>query len=213
MKRIICLFSISILSLSIFSQVNPRQERDSDQIKTIFGSHSFSNGGYGGFGAGYSMIDNKDALVVNGRAAWLTGHSLGIGFAGSGFVNDVHYNSALNNDVNLTGGYGGILIEPILFPMAPVHIAFPMIAGIGGIAYTVVNYSDDPWDYGTSYVEDSDGFLVFEPGVEMEMNVLKFFRLSFGVSYRMTSHIELYDTQNDVLDGITTSLSFKFGKF
>jgi hypothetical protein len=213
MKKAISIFVIVFLSYSVFSQNQPKQERDPDQINTLFGSHSFSNGGYGSFGAGYTMIDNQNALVASGRAAWIVGHSLGIGFAGTGFINEAHFNPVIDDDVNLTGGYGGILIEPILFPKAPVHLAFPVVAGIGGIAYTVMTYTGDPWEYGTSYVEDTETFFVLEPGVEMEMNVLKFFRLAFGVGYRMTSNIELYDTPSDALNGITAGLTFKFGKF
>jgi hypothetical protein len=212
MKKAISILVIVFLSYSVFSQNQARQDRNPDQINTLLAGHSFSNGGYGGFGIGYSMIDDKDALVASGRAAWIINHSLGLGFAGSGFINDFHYNPVLEEEVNLTGGYGGFLIEPILFPKSPVHMSFPVVAGIGGIAYTIMNNNGDPWN-NRSYVEDTETFLFFEPGVEMELNVIKYFRLAFGVSYRMTSKIELYDTQSDVLNGITTSLSFKFGKF
>jgi len=209
MKKII----IALLALNLMFTTYAQNNNQSEEINTILGNNSYTQGGYGAFGAGYSMIDDMDAFVVSGRAAWIVGHSLAIGVAGSGFINDIHYNPVLDDDVNLNGGYGGILVEPIIFPKAPVHLAFPITAGAGGIAYTRISYNGDPWEYGTAFVEDTEAFLFFEPGVEMELNVLKFFRLALGMSYRMTTNIELYDTNPDVLNGITTSLTFKFGKF
>jgi hypothetical protein len=208
MKKLLGLLVLASIFLTSFGQEDERKE-----MKTLFGNNRYSNGGYGGFSIGYSVIDDKDALVVGGRGAWVIGNSLAIGVAGAGFVNDYHYNVALDYDVNLAGGYGGLFLEPIVFPHSPVHLAFPIIAGIGGISYNRINWYDDPWDYNDSWVEDAETFLIIEPGVELEFNLLKFFRLGLGVSYRYTSKINLYDTPSDVLTGITTGVSFKFGKF
>lgn len=209
MKKIIIIFLIATLGIPTYGQPG----KSEGEIQTLFGSDWHSLGGYVGFGAGYSMIDDKDGIVMTGRAAFLTGHNLGIGIAGAGFINDFHYNPALDANVNLTGGYGGILIEPILFPRSPVHLAFPVIAGIGGIAYTTSNFTGEPWDYYEAWVEDTETFLIIEPGVELEFNLLKFFRLALGMSYRYTSNIDLMDTPSNVLEGFTTGISFKFGKF
>lgn len=209
MKKVFALFTLALFMLPSIGQSNG----DDGDIKTLFGSNDFRYGGYGAFGAGYSLIDNKDAILMTGRGAWLMSRNLGFGIAGTGFINDYHYDSQLGEDVNLTGGYGGLLFEPILLPISPVHLSFPIIAGAGGIAYTRSNRVNDPWDYRQAWVEDTEFFLFVEPGVELEFNLLKFFRLAFGVSYRLTSDINLIDTAPDVLNGISSGVTFKFGKF
>lgn len=215
MKRILVLSLVFFLGISLYGQ---REERNNREIYTLFGNNRFSNGGYAGFGAGYTMIDGKDAVTSTGRAAWIVGHGLALGFAGTGFVNDFHYDAFLGEDVNLAGGYGGILIEPILLGRSPIHLSFPVIGAVGGIAYTRTTWNGDPWSYADSWVEDTDTYLLLEPGVELELNILRFFRLAAGVSYRMTSDISLIENDpglisRDVLEGFTAGITFKFGKF
>ena len=216
MKTIITAIILTFSSLSAFSQPWSKGDEGSegrDQIHTLFGRTSVSNGGYGSFGAGYSVINDRNAIVMSGRAAWIVNHSVALGFAGSGFLNEFRYDLLNNEDVNLTGGYGGLLIEPILFPKAPVHLSFPVVAGVGGIALTRTSRSYNSWDYHNSWVEATETFLVAEPGVEVEMNIVRFFRLALGVSYRFTTDIELPNTSPDALKGLTTGITFKFGKF
>ena len=91
--------------------------------------HDNHSGFYGAFTIGYSEIEDRQAVIFGGRFEWIAGHSIGIGFGGTGFINENHYEPALNSNVFLTGGYGGIYIEPILMPNYPVHLSFPIIAG------------------------------------------------------------------------------------
>lgn len=216
MKNLISIIFILALGTSLFGQEISKKDKknvNKNEIQTLFGKNKFSNGGYGGFGAGYTVIDNKDAIVTSGRAAWVIGHGLALGVAGTGFINDFHYDPLINDDVNLTGGYGGFFIEPILFGRLPVHLTLPVVAGIGGIAYTRSHFTTDPWEYQDVWVEDTETFLILEPGIELELNILRFFRIAGGISYRMTSEIKLIDTAPDVLNGLSAGISFKFGKF
>ncbi len=213
MKTLGTIILLVAISVHVPAQAQPERGKQEREIHTILGNPHTENGGYGSFGAGYALIDNRDGIVISGRAAWIVNHTVAIGFAGSGFINDFRYDRLYDEDVNLTGGYGGILIEPIVFPRAPVHISFPVMAGVGGIAYTRTDHTWDNRDYRTSWVEDTETFLVAEPGVEMELNVLRFFRLALGVSYRFTSDIDLINTSPDALEGFTTGITFKFGKF
>ena len=212
MKKILLIIPIFFSALSM----NAQWHDNDSEIRTLLGNNNFTLGGYFGFGGGYALIDDKDAILMSGRGVCLINRGLGFGFTGTGFINDYHYDAVLDDDVNLTGGYGGLIIEPILFPRSPIHIAFPIVAGVGGIAYTRSDwYQEDwhNWEFREARVEDSETFLVFEPGVEIELNMLKFFRLAGGVSYRYTTDIDLIDTPGNVLEGITTSITLKFGKF
>ena len=217
MKKHIFLFLVSIIvAAGSYAQSVKKDSSKvdrSDEIRTLAGRGRHGSGGYGSFGAGYTVIDGSDAVDVNGRAAWIAGHSFAIGVAGHGFINNYHFNSDINRDVNLSGGYGGLLIEPILLPKMPIHLSFPVVAGAGGVVYLSSEKRDLSWDVREVMVEDSNVFLLVEPGVELEINVLKFFRIAFGISYRFTNKIDLYDTPSDALTGFTTGISLKFGKF
>lgn len=216
MKKII--ISLSIVFSFIISSygqedINKREKQKSPEIQTLFGRNRISSGGYGGFGVGYSTIDNRDAIITTARGAWVIGHGLALGVAGTGFMNSFEYDPILDSDVNLAGGYGGLLVEPILLGRFPIHLSFPTIAGIGGVAYTQSQWTNDPWGYQEAWIEDYANFIVFEPGVELEFNVLKFFRFAVGVSYRMTSEINLINTSPEALNGLSGGMTFKFGKF
>jgi len=216
MKKIILLSAILSLNIAVYSQNDGNskgQPERENEIRTLIGSNRGSNGGYGSFGAGYTIIDGKDAVTVTGRAAWIMNHSLAFGFAGTGFANAFSSTADPDKVVNLTGGYGGLMLEPIFLPKLPIHLSFPVIAGVGGIAYTTSNKPYNSWEYYDTWVEDTQTFLIAEPGVELELNVLRFFRMSFGVSYRFTTDINWDYSSRDVLQGWNAGMSFKFGKF
>lgn len=214
MKRIVILLVLFSLFNMISAQGNEDvvYEKHQDHINTLFGNEHVSNGGYGAFSFGYAEIENLNALTIGGRGAWIIEHWIAIGFGGAGFINETHYNSALTQDVNISGGYGGLLLEPILFPRIPVHISLPVLFGAGGIAYITSSDMGNMNEY-PAWVEDAASFAIIEPGAELEFNVVHFFRLSVGISYRFTTEIDLYDTSAFPLNGWTGNVTFKFGKF
>lgn len=188
-----------------------KQKNNKDEFQTLFG-HNRSSGGYGAFNIGYSQIDNKQAIIFGGKFEWIVGHSLGLGFGGNGFINENHYDTNLDLDVFLTGGYGGFIIEPILLPKFPVHLSFPILLGAGGISYIAENM-----DY-HNMVEDSEVFLIAEPSAELEFNITRNFRLALGASYRFTSPFDVgasgtTPVSSDSLDSWTYMMTFKFGRF
>ncbi|MBS3776156.1 MAG: hypothetical protein KGY70_13260 [Bacteroidales bacterium] len=187
---------------------------EEENFKTLFGSIE-SHGGYGGISVGYSQIDNRDALVIGGRAAWIINHQLALGVAGTAFLNEYEYDSFLAEDVNLQGGYGGLMIEPILGGQEWVHLSFPIVVGAGGIVHAekYVHRNRYDYDYRDDYVNDTDAFFLLEPGAELEFNMFRFLRVSMGAYYRYTDNIDLYDTDEDVLRGFSYQLTFKIGKF
>jgi hypothetical protein len=218
MKKTTLLF----ISILVFTIARSQDSYQNDEIRTVF-SRNKSNGGYGAFTIGYSNIGGYDALVTGGRGAFIFDHALAIGLGGYGFVNnlDYDYHHSSNRNLSLAGGYGGFLIEPIVAGKSPVHLAFPILIGGGGV--TLVDIYG--WDYwGNPYPGNEyayDAFFVIEPAVELEFNLARFFRLAAAVSYRYTSEINLYrtdlvdtkQTSADALRGFNFGLTFKFGKF
>lgn len=191
-----------------------QEEQRENEFQTLF-SNQQSLGFYGGFSMGYSQIDGKDALVSGGRLALIFNRATALGIAGYGFVNNLDsYRWNENEDLrySLGGGYGGIFIEPIVGGLKPVHVAFPVLFGVGG-AGLYRSYAPGYWDYPHYESAEGDFFFIVEPAVELEFNLARFFRTAATLSYRYTSNIELLGMDENVLNGLHFGLTFKFGKF
>lgn len=193
-----------------------------DEYKTLLGN-DISHGGYGAFSLGYTKVGDYNTFSPGMKGAWIINHGIGIGLAGSGFVTEPTTGIIPDEDYSLiAGGYGGFLIEPIFFGTNAVHFSVPIIIGGGAVAYVSDKYMPYNPSYPEYYYNNFDSFFVFEPGIELELNIVKFFRLALGVSYRFTSDInlttQLVDETVVVLDKkdlnqLVVKLNFKFGKF
>lgn len=211
------LISIAVLLSVTILKAQDEQEQPTE-IRTLIGG-IYSHGFYGALSAGYAYIGDRDALTIGGRAAWILNHRFAIGFGGSGFVTQFKYDPALTYDANFSGGYGGLFFEPIFFPESPVHFSVPVMIGAGGVAYAKKHNRgdwDDDWDNDNHHdyiVEEADPFAFIKPGVELELNLVKFVRVSVGAYYMYTSKVFMSKASSDMMNGFSGSLTFKFGKF
>jgi len=219
MKTRIFLALVMILGVSV---VSFGQERSGDEIRTIFGNsdRKIDHGGYGAFTVGYTEIDGNAVWTLGGRGGWLIDHHVTLGLAGKGFVNESYIEgywpdqAGFQEGYYLMGGYGGFFIEPIIAPFSPVHISFPILIGGGGLTLNKNSWHDYNWEYDPYYEPfDWDSYFVFEPGVEFEVNVVKFFRIALGASYRLTSNLHMDYVPEDMMNGFNASMTMKFGKF
>lgn len=209
--------TIVIIALMFFFSAMA-QDKDADfEYTTLFnGLDITSHGGYGAYTVAYTQIGDNDALMTGGSGLWLMNHVFGLGFGGFGFNTLAKQDPILNNDrYQYSGGYGGLIVEPILFPGKVIHVSFPVLIGAGGISYIQSDYAD--WN---NYYEDSQAFFVVEPRVVAEVNLVKYMRLGVWVAYRYTTNINLkyYASGAAISDkgamrGISGGLTFKFGKF
>ena len=224
-----------ILALAIVTSMNAQDSNSNDQMKLLFpkkdkSGEKMANGGYGSFSVGYTQINKQAAMVIGGRAAWIADHHFALGVAGAGFFSSIDNSYNYYEDASqyyLAGGYGGLLFEPIIAPNYPVHVSFPILVGGGGVTAANWNYSNYNYNYNyNNYYYNADAFFVFEPGVDLEFNIVKFFRVALGVSYRLTSNIDLqykyFDGANveqvvyvpsDALNSFNYNVTFKFGWF
>jgi hypothetical protein len=214
MKKIVVLSALIILGYTVsFSQESDSTHKHKDkEFMTLLGNHQ-PRGFYGAFTVGYSEINEEQAVLFGGRFIWITSHSLGLGFGGSGFINEYHYEPSINADVFLTGGYGGLYIEPILMPRYPVHLSFPILLGAGGISYISTESGMN-----SNMIDDSEAFLLVEPGAELELNITKFFRMSLGATYRFPSAFNVGtsgtpNASSESIKGFSYMVTFKFGRF
>lgn len=219
MKKVLLILIVALVLIPVFGQTDStkakkHQDYYPKEIKTLFGPNAGS-GGYGAITLGYSLVDGRNALLLGGRGEWVIGHGLGLGVGGYGFVNDPIYNASDNFYYSLAGGYGGFIIEPIIFGRWPIHISLPVLIGAGGVALT--SYSQDiflqiePYD---TYFEDAAAFFVAEPGVELELNLVKWMRLAFFGNYRYTTNLMSTGSINEnALNGWSAGVTMKIGSF
>lgn len=229
---------IFIILFILIAVVSLQAQQGDEEMKMLFNKkenpnkQKMANGGYGGIVIGYTQIDGKDAMTIGGRAAWIANHHFALGVAGRGFFNNFnttgYYNSNYDPDYNeeysLAGGYGGLLLEPILVPMSPVNVSFPIVVGAGGVTAMPTNWNN--YNYYDTYYYNTTAFFLAEAGVDVQFNITKFFRVAVGGSYRYTSDVYLqyqyYDENDkiqytnvpkDALRGFNFDLSLKFGWF
>ena len=207
-----------VILFSMAFMLNLGAQDNDDNMSTLFGTKDghIDHGGWAGLNFGYTQINGNDTYIMGARGGWLINHRFTIGLAGNGFLSDREYLrlSPKGEEVNLAGGYGGLLLEATLFPLSPVHLAIPVIIGAGGVAYTTTYWRDEYWnDHKDNFTLDSDAFFVLEPGIELELNLIKFLRFAVGGSYRFTSDISMIESSSDMLNGFNGHFSLKFGWF
>lgn len=204
------------------------QEETDRTPRTLFGTdHKIHHGAWGGPSAHLTTIMGQSALLVGARGGWLIDHGITIGIVGHGLVTDVPrpeydvYRAGLGDQLRRGSqfrmGYGGLLIEPIIAPMSPIHISLPILVGAGGCGYQTYSFRSgnnfDPFDDLDDYDDDFQAFFVVEPGIELEVNVVKLVRIGIGASYRYTTDMNLPATPKNALHGLNTGITVKVGSF
>lgn len=206
-------------SNSLLAQEAPAEPR------TLFGSHSERrNGGWGGPAVALTEVMGKPALLTGLKAGWIIDHRFTLGIGGYGMVTDVPnkgYDAYLvdnGEEVRRTSqfrmGYGGLLLEPVIAYKSPVHVTLPILIGAGGCAYE----TSTRWEVGDSthyddWRDQGQAFFLLEPGVELELSLVRILRVGISASYRYTSDIDLPATPVDALRGFNTSFTIKVGRF
>jgi hypothetical protein len=179
------------------------------QEKTLVGNGEINHGGFGAPVVKYTQIYGEPAVLVGGRGGWIIDHSFVIGGGGYGLANEINSDfNPLQFPTYIHFGYGGLELEYIIASDQIFHFTFYSLIGGGGINLT--HDFDEDWDdddYGT------DGFFIFEPAANIELNITSFFRINAGTSYRVISGINHFDFSNSDFDGFSAVFALKFGKF
>ena len=187
-------------------------DRQSD-IKTLTGSGHHS-GAFGAVMFKASEFKDKTFAMMGLRGGWIINRSVAIGIEAQGIIPSAKFEN-INPDPDekaiLLGGYGGLFIEPVLFSNNVIHITFPIASGAGWLGYHE-DWEDDSIRRNNELIDD-DVFWYVEPGVGMEINVTRHFRMNFGVTKRFTQDLELVDTKNKDFNNLNYFLTLKIGKF
>lgn len=201
------LFTISLLMLFPFLY----NQASAQGMQTLI-QGDVSHGGFGGPVVKVSGVDGQAGLWVGGRGGWILNldqdHAISFGGGGYGLVtNHVAPESTLagNEKMYASIGYGGFEIEYTNRSWQLAHFTVSSLIGAGGLGLR-----DKSFD---SISGDTMAFFVFEPGMHLELNMTSFFRMAFGISYRLTSGINDYGFRDRDFSGINGILTLKFGSF
>ena len=215
MKKALILCSTLLLATFALAQDAPR-EKKSFEMRTLLGPDTehgvfFAGSMYG------TKIDDQDGILVGGKIGWVIDHWFTLGAAGMGLANPVYLDDNTGSDVSrgMRMGYGGLYFEPRILSEAPIHVSFPIIVGSGGANFTNSNeyYFNSQTNEWEPYEDEADAFFIVEPGVEIEINVARNFRLGLGGSYRYVEALNLQNIESDALNGFSAGFTIKLGVF
>ena len=216
MKKIIFILITLLYSYNIFSQdynnedINFFSKRGEETKTSVYVSIDFAYQLLNDINLNNDNSDNTNlSITVGARIGILLNNQIVIGVYG--FTNTKNmYNISL--DRYLRYGGGGILLEPRLFPKLPIHISIPLRAGFGTISY----HKNNNWATTKPPNEFNDTYLIFEPGIEIELNIVKYFKIAVGINYKITdgiimeeTPIDILDSSIDILDSWSVNISFK----
>ena len=213
MKKIITLFVLALMVQGAFAQ-EEKEEVKMDNMNTIFNKENLKV--TGGFIAPELKVGNVHedvSLFIGGNLGMTFNDKFTFGLAGYGLTNNSNF------DINRTGtlesasigmGYGGLLLEYTFFTNKKIHFSIPVVVGVAGIY--IYEDDDDYFNSEWDEIENSAAFVV-EPGINIELNMFKFFRIDLGASYRLISQTDLVYLQDEDLSDITINATFKFGFF
>jgi hypothetical protein len=217
-KEVKAIFMKSAATFVFFLFLNavlfPLKAQDNGGMQTLAGNINHS-GGYGALIFKSSSFKDKSMIFMGGRGVWTINRVFGIGFEGDGII-PINTYEGIDPDGNynayLVGGYGGLVLEPIVWSNKLVHITFPVMGGAGWLGY-VRDWESTNYHPSESDLYDEDIFWFIEPGASIEVNVTRFFRVDIGVTQRFTQDLQLVNTSSSAFDKTNFSFALKFGSF
>ncbi len=199
MKRLWLIFAFLIITANGFSQ-----ELFDDEYNTIFGGQITSFSGFGGPFMSFTMIDNEFAHMMGGGGGLILNRSFFFGGYGSGLTTNLEPDNPDLRHINVDFGHGGFWTGFFFSPDKAFHPALSIQTGWGEVEYKDVDF-----------IEDSrDKIFVFNPVLELEMNITRFFKLAVGGNYRFVLGVrDKYGFNEQSFSGPGVFWSFKFGWF
>lgn len=206
--------AILLLILLCIACVGPvlGQDDSSPQDETLFPGR-FRNGWFGGPVVKFSSVNEEFGTIAGVRGGWIPKRSYSLGIGAYYLVNAIGVENVVpeypDSTLDILFGYAGPEIEYINRSHKLIHYTICLLAGPGIIDYK---------DYEAAEGEDEDAvdrdlFFVFEPSVNIMLNVHRLARLGFGVSYRYVYGAELKGVMEKDLRSPSAVVTLKIGRF
>lgn len=190
-----------------------------DAPETLFKSiklNSVKSSGFYGAVTNSSTSINGEYANLNGLyGGWFINKKLLIGLGGAAANNSLRvaeeHKTVPGADMRYAYGQFGLMTEYVLNSNKKVHFVFNLLSGAGFTAQYVNNDRDEY--HHRSYKHDTNFFAVLEPGAQVEINLLKWMRVSPGISYRQTIGSDAKGLSDSDLSNVSGNITFKFGLF
>ncbi len=228
MKKVMIMMFCWVSTLSVFAQDTQTTPASTgtNELHTLFnkgsGKCKIPLGYFIELNGGYTHFGHKSEFLPGISMGLILNHHWTIGLTGSFFGNmnggnfqHSHHDSrgTIKRGSSLSGSYGGLLLEYTLFPQSKIHVSFPLTIGSGSIYHSRKESLSDSTDTQKNWYRHGKHFFVIEPGVKLEVNIVKHLRVDLGISYRYSPQGYHWVTSPDLLNQFTARLSLRFGKF
>lgn len=190
------------------------QDKKKTKDETFF-SKEIESTGYGAITTQYSEFNGRGAIFMGLYGGWMINHRLMIGLGGGGLMNRPDgFNKVGEHDGSneIQMGYGGLMVEYTFASTKKIHLTTSALIGGGGVSNG--HYSPVSNTQATQWrIIDDSGFYIFQPTLNIEMNMTNWFRIAAGGGYRYVTGAEIAGLTNGQMSAPTASLSLKFGLF
>lgn len=167
------------------------------------------SGYFGGPVFKVTEVNNELAFMIGGRGGWILNHKYAIGFGGYKMINEVNAHAETRiayNSPNLRTSfeYMGLEFVNVIYSEKLIHYTFYSLTGLGNI------YLFGPRYTSSSY---ADIFFIFEPAINVIINIHPLIRLGIGISYRLLSGVDTYGMDKSDIGGFGGTITLKLGSF
>lgn len=173
------------------------------------------NGVYGAPTVSFSHMDTNFIVLAGGRICWIMNHNWVLGLNMNAKVSNIRLNdfNGMHAEENhlVDMGYGGLLFEYNFMPDRLVTMTVGMTLGAGVFGVNVRESEDDSEDI--DYAKRISCSFAMEPEAILFINVTKFMRIGFGLSYRFCYGGEKDGIRGFDFSGVSGSVILAFGIF
>lgn len=158
-------------------------------------SHNISISGFGGPIVGFTQIGDEFAVTTGGGGAALFNQKFYVGGYGEGLLTrhtkDIEmYDRSIGENryyykMYTRFGHGGFWLGYIHNPHNAIHWGISTKAGFGAITLSEETFSHHDNRNDLEY----DNVFVFNPQLELEMNLTHWFRINFGIGYQLVTGV------------------------
>lgn len=212
-------YILIIIGCSIVSLVQAQQYTDkpkNNEIKALIGKEKEITG-FGNVDFRVGEVVDQQALLIGTYGGVLINKNVMLGVAGYGIATESQFEgfnpeTSEVRDLNLYGGYAGMLMGFKVASKEIIHLSVPMIIGAGHLEVSDDHYFDLA-NGDNDFTLESSSFFVFEPSALIELNISHHFRLGFGAGYRLVRGSSLENVSDEDLSGYSGVVSIQLGKF
>lgn len=214
-------FKLSLITLfALITSTSFGQDDQSgknDAIKTLWKNSSLrASGGYGALTNKFTNIRGQSANLVEVYGGWYINHKFLIGLEGAAVTNDIRvpdqYSVIPGERMSYEYGQFGLMTEYTMNSNSIFHLSFQLMSG-AGFTTQYVRHNNDSYDNHHDFEHDTNWLFVAEPGLKLEVNVVKWLRFCPGISYRAAFGSDARGLTASDISGASANVTLKFGRF